>query len=82
MRSKETEDATIAERWDTLRGIAGRKARAKGKERKKARDMAKARARRRKEQEGKVQASQEVSREEEENRMIEDTKGNAGRVAR
>ena len=37
---------TIAESWDTSRGIAGRKVRAKGKERKKARDMAKARARR------------------------------------
>ena len=29
-----------------------------------------------------AQASQDVSREDEENRTIEDTKGNAGRVAR
>ena len=33
-------------RNDGTRGIAGRKVRAKGKERKKARDLAKARARR------------------------------------
>ena len=44
--------------------------------------MAKARARRCKEQEGKAQASQDVSREDEEIKTIEDTKDNAVRVAR
>ena len=42
--------------------------------------MAKARARRCKEQEEKAQASQDVSREDEENKTIEDTKGKCGKI--
>ena len=79
MRSGEIEGATNCGMMGHFARDCRTKGKAKGKERKKARDMAKARQDD-EGTEGNAQASQDVSREDEENRTIEDTKGNAGRV--
>ena len=59
MRLEGNPDVTTAERWDTSRGIAKEKGRAKAKVETEARDTPKAKATR-----GKVQANQEEPRED------------------